>query len=610
MWRQNKNRSNEMTTQSSSTISHDKKKQLLAKALTERAKKGGAGISGGANKIKKKHSAHHDKHYHSDEEEDYSDTEAEPKEEYCRGGYHRVTIGDSFKGNRYHIVSKLGWGYFSTVWLAFDFEERRFVALKITKSKQDYFEAANDECVLLTDLANASGPGKDRIMQLLDQFTFNGPNGKHFCLVMEVAGNNLLSLIREYDYKGLGITNKLLTLIARDILSGLQCMHETKIIHTDLKPENILFEKPREDVMKMMKEYKIPPKREVPLTERSVETLSKKQLKKLRQKNKKTEQPQQQPQATESQTSNSSFSFSFGNTESQPVVQTEQKQQQQQQPQPEQEQQQTPVSESPKIEPIEEQEPETDEKIDLPFDHIEPWRVKIADFGNACWTNKKFTNDIQTRQYRAPETIMMSGYSTPTDIWSIACVIFELATGDFLFNPKKKTSGSIRYSRDEDHLAQMIELLGNMPRPLTVKGKMAHRFFTKNGELMNIKDLKYWDLYSVFTQKYKFPEEDSKVFTDFLLQMLQFDPQKRTTAKKCLEHEFLSEQRIEKLSILSVNERLDQIPRRSYRRDEENNDSDDESGSDNGDSPRKRSHHENRAPSDNTPATEQQVNDT
>jgi hypothetical protein len=28
---------------------------------------------------------------------------------------------------------------------------------------------------------------------------------------------------------------------------------------------------------------------------------------------------------------------------------------------------------------------------------------KIVDFGNACWTYKQFTSDIQTRQYRCPE---------------------------------------------------------------------------------------------------------------------------------------------------------------------------------------------------------------
>ena len=85
--------------------------------------------------------------------------------------------------------------------------------------------------------------------------------------------------------------------------------------------------------------------------------------------------------------------------------------------------------------------------------------VKIADLGNACWEHHHFTDDIQTRQYRALEVILGAGYGTPADIWSTACMAFELATGDFLFEPH----AGARYSKDEDHLAHMSELLGEIP---------------------------------------------------------------------------------------------------------------------------------------------------
>jgi len=72
-------------------------------------------------------------------------------------------------------------------------------------------------------------------------------------------------------------------------------------------------------------------------------------------------------------------------------------------------------------------------------------KCKLVDFGNACWTYKQFTNDIQTRQYRCPEVILGSKYSTSADMWSFACICFELATGDVLFDPH---SGD-NYDRDE-----------------------------------------------------------------------------------------------------------------------------------------------------------------
>lgn len=67
------------------------------------------------------------------------------------------------------------------------------------------------------------------------------------------------------------------------------------------------------------------------------------------------------------------------------------------------------------------------------------------DFGNACWTYKQFTSDIQTRQYRCPEVILGSKYSTSADVWSFACICFELSTGDVLFDPH---SGD-NFDRDE-----------------------------------------------------------------------------------------------------------------------------------------------------------------
>ena len=41
-------------------------------------------------------------------------------ESYKPGGYHPVHLGDEFKDGQYKVVRKLGWGTFSTVWLARD----------------------------------------------------------------------------------------------------------------------------------------------------------------------------------------------------------------------------------------------------------------------------------------------------------------------------------------------------------------------------------------------------------------------------------------------------------------------------------------------------------
>ncbi|XP_055974314.1 SRSF protein kinase 2 isoform X2 [Sorex fumeus] len=163
-------------------------------------------------------------------------------------------------------------------------------------------------------------------------------------------------------------------------------------------------------------------------------------------------------------------------------------------------------------------------------------RVKIADLGNACWVHKHFTEDIQTRQYRSIEVLIGAGYSTPADIWSTACMAFELATGDYLFEPHSGED----YSRDEDHIALIIELLGKVPRKYAMLGKYSKEFFTRKGELRHITKLKPWSLFDVLVEKYGWPPEDAAQFTDFLIPMLEMVPEKRASAGECLRHPWLN----------------------------------------------------------------------
>ena len=54
---------------------------------------------------------------------------------------------------RYLVVQKLGWGHFSTVWLARDLKFNTYVALKVQKSAKNYMEAAYDEVEILDVIA-------------------------------------------------------------------------------------------------------------------------------------------------------------------------------------------------------------------------------------------------------------------------------------------------------------------------------------------------------------------------------------------------------------------------------------------------------------------------
>ncbi|ANQ07789.1 Protein kinase domain-containing protein [Plasmodium coatneyi] len=162
---------------------------------------------------------------------------------------------------------------------------------------------------------------------------------------------------------------------------------------------------------------------------------------------------------------------------------------------------------------------------------------KICDLGNSLWIDESRYAEIQTRQYRSPEVILKSGFNETADIWSFACMIFELVTGDFLFNPQK----SDRYDKNEEHLSFMIEVLGNIPKYMIDTGFNSHKYFNKKTyKLKNIKNIKRYGLYKIFKYKYNIPEKEINPLCSFLLPMLALDPQKRPSAYTMLQHPWLN----------------------------------------------------------------------
>ena len=470
----------------------------------------------------------------------YDDTQ-ESSKDYRQGGYHPVEIGDLFI-NRYLIVQKLGWGHFSTVWLCKDLVHGTYVAMKVQKSAPNYTEAALDEIDLLLKISKKSkeplwatavkkyhkndlqeieekGISTEHcyVVQLLNTFSHSGVNGTHICLVFEVLGVNLLEIIKFYQYKGIPIG--LVRSISKQVLIGLDYLHRIcGIIHTDLKPENVIVQLTQAQVKELFTKGKIDTREPLAVVykEQKISLCKEIDEKKLYRK-KKQEQKRNQKILAENQ---------------QVFAETCETQEKKKKKKPKK------SKSSAKSESI--SQFNTEESLNS--SEIDPnLKIKIADLGNACWIDHHFSIEIQTRQYRSPEVILGINYNHTADIWSFACMLFELLTGDFLFDPRSHEV----FDKDQDHLAQMIETLGIMPREWALSGQNAKKLLNKNGELKDIKQLKIWLLKDVLIEKYRFKPNEAEKLSDFMLPMLVFKPEKRISADRCLDSLWLSDDSIE-----------------------------------------------------------------
>ncbi|CAL8363845.1 unnamed protein product [Lota lota] len=157
--------------------------------------------------------------------------------------------------------------------------------------------------------------------------------------------------------------------------------------------------------------------------------------------------------------------------------------------------------------------------------------LKILDFGLARHTESEMTGYVVTRWYRAPEIIFnWMHYSQSVDVWSAACILAEMITGQVVFPGHDNILTLTNTYMCIDQLKKIMSLTGTPTSALVQK--MQSRDAQSYVQGLPIQKKK------VFREV--FPSMNKKA-VDMLEEMLLLDPEMRLTATQGLSHPFLSE---------------------------------------------------------------------
>lgn len=407
--------------------------------------------------------------------------------------------------NQYIIITKIGSGNFSDVWLGLDFKKTKYVAIKILN--EENVDSGYNEIEILGKIKKHNNP---YCISFIEYFEYK----QKLIIVQELMVGSLYSIIQTQYPDGLPLN--MVKKISSQLIQALNFIHnKLKIIHADLKPENILLVGHSIPVDNIINRIKINPKNK----NETIKELSSRIKSILIEISK------------EKYCNSDKYSDDFSdelNSESENSINTD-----------------SDISSS-HDSVISHSYLDSDcdsgiinlntyNKI-VSDEYLKNPRVVLADFGNykEITEDLKHYSDFQTRHYRAPEIILRLETNEKTDIWALGCTIYELITGHILFNPKKKYN----ITCDLQHLYEIQNISGLFPEYF-YQSRKKNIFFKNNVLLQNTLPIKSNELYQLLQTYTNLNNDEISSLNKFLLSLLINDPLLRPSSKHLLKHDFL-----------------------------------------------------------------------
>jgi len=473
-----------------------RKRKKAPRALTAQQK---------AQRIAQRNAEWEDDEQSSESEEWYSGCEHDPRA-YQRGGYLKVEPGQKLN-QRYKIQRRLGWGHFAMVYLAKDLAYKggsgsEFVALKIQKSSIDYQEAAEEEIPFLErvvkEMKNCEEKAEaQRVVRMIDHFIAFGPHGKHYVMVFEVLGLCSAELLQDFR-EGIPIVS--VKCIMKDILNSLDFLHEIcGIVHMDIKPENVIFSRTTKIDQAENELYQ---KHYRQKADRKALKEAKRRLSKTGEKLKKSKKKGLK----------------------QKIVKLEKK-----------------IMAHEQLEELPDLGKRSEDFIENMLDCQEAGKpypsAFLCDLGTACWKEDLNKFEVGTRYGRPPEMLVGAKCGPPADIWAAACLCLEFLTGEPFFDPSDEDDDGNPLDPDNEHLKLITEALGRKWPKSILNGPNSRDYFDRTGKLKSeVDDV---GIKTILSEQLGWEERMLDSLLDFILPMLQRDPDMRAVASQMKDHPWL-----------------------------------------------------------------------
>ena len=135
----------------------------------------------------------------------------------------------------------------------------------------------------------------------------------------------------------------------------------------------------------------------------------------------------------------------------------------------------------------------------------------------------------------------MGEISAKVDVWAAGCILYELITGELLFDPEKDKNKT----RDYYHLLEMSKVSGKFEKKFLKSTKYYKNFFDSDYDLKDTEFREYYD-WDELLDKIKDPKEKGLII-DLIKKMLVTNPKNRITASEVLKHDWLNNEVVSKI---------------------------------------------------------------